>query len=112
MNNEGAPPCPSGRYLRIAAGDTLYLIAQRLGTTVSELLRLNPGVNPFQLQVGQLLCLPERFCPSRVFWEVSPGDTLFTIARATGTTVEKLLELNPGINPLNLQAGQAICLPG
>jgi LysM repeat protein len=43
---------------------------------------------------------------------VEPGDTLFLIARSTGTTVEKLLELNPGINPRNLQAGQTICLPG
>jgi len=112
MSKEVMPPCPSGRYLRVAAGDTLYLIAVRLGTTMSELIRLNPGVNPFNLQIGQLLCLPERFCPSRVFWEVAPGDTLFTIARATGNTVERLLELNPGVNPLNLQVGQPICLPG
>ncbi|MFA7467249.1 MAG: LysM peptidoglycan-binding domain-containing protein [Desulfotomaculaceae bacterium] len=112
MSKEGVPPCPSGRYLRVAVGDTLYLIALRLGTTVPELIRLNPGINPFNLQDGQLLCLPERFCPSRVFWEVAPGDSLFTIAKAAGTTVETLLELNPGINPLNLQVGQAICLPG
>ncbi|MCG8402938.1 MAG: LysM peptidoglycan-binding domain-containing protein [Firmicutes bacterium] len=105
-------PCPSGLFLRIAPGDTLFLIALRIGTTVDELLRLNPGVEPESLPVGELLCLPERVCPSRIFWEVAPGDTLFEIARATGTTVEKLLELNPGVNPLNLQAGQAICLPG
>lgn len=112
MNNEKAPPCASGRYIRIAAGDTLYLIALRLGTTVSELLRINPGINPYQLRIGQLLCLPERFCSSGIFWEVAPGDTLYFIARSSGTTVARLLQLNPGINPLNLQAGQAICLPG
>lgn len=107
------PPCPSGRYWRVKAGDTLYLIALRTGTTVAELLRLNPGVDPHNLQIGRLICLPpERICPSGVFWVVEPGDTLFLIARSTGTTVEKLLELNPGINPRNLQAGQTICLPG
>lgn len=112
MYTQTRPPCPSGRFLRVAPGDTLYLIALRLGTTVNELLRLNPGVNPFNLRIGQLLCLPERFCPSRIFWEVAPGDTLYLIARATGTTVERLLELNPGVDPLNLQVGQPICLPG
>ncbi|WP_156275317.1 LysM peptidoglycan-binding domain-containing protein [Neomoorella glycerini] len=106
-------PCPSGRYWRVEPGDTLYLIALRIGTTVDELLRLNPGVDPYNLQVGQVLCLPpEPPCPSGVYWEVAPGDTLYSIARATGTTVEKLLELNPHIDPYNLQVGQKICLPG
>ncbi len=110
--NTNQVPCPSGRFIRIEQGDTLYLIALRLGTTVSELLRLNPGVDPDNLQAGQFICLPERLCPSKVFWKVAPGDTLYEIARATGTTVEKLLELNPGVDPLNLQVGQPICLPG
>jgi len=51
-------------------------------------------------------------CPSGIYWEVAPGDTLFSIARATGTTVERLLELNPQVDPRNLQVGQKICLPG
>ena len=106
-------PCPSGRYWPVKAGDTLHLIALRIGTSTAELERLNLGVDPHNLRIGQVLCLPpEQFCPSRIFWEVAPGDTLHSIARTVGTTVEKLLELNPYINLLNLQEGQAICLPG
>jgi len=105
------PPCPSGRYWRVQPGDTLYLIALRLGTTVEELKRLNPGVDPNNLQIGQLICLPEQRCPSGVYWIVAPGDTLYRIAQAVGTSVEKLLELNPYIDPYNLQVGQTICLP-
>lgn len=105
------PPCPSGRYWRVAAGDTLYLIALRTGTTLAELRRLNPGIDPNSLQIGQLICLPEQVCPSGVYWIVAAGDTLESIARAMGTTVEKLLELNPQVDPYNLQVGQAICLP-
>ncbi|MEW5762944.1 MAG: LysM domain-containing protein, partial [Bacillota bacterium] len=96
-------PCPSGRYWRVEPGDTLYLIALRVGTTVEELRRLNPGIDPNNLQVGQFICLPEPVCPSGVFWIVAPGDTLYSIARTMGTTVEKLLELNPHVDPLNLQ---------
>lgn len=106
-------PCPSGRYWRVEAGDTLYLIALRMGTTVAELERLNPGVNPYNLQIGQVLCLPaEQPCPSGIYWQVAAGDTLYSIARATGTTVARLLELNPHVDPNNLQIGQNICLPG
>ena len=105
--------CPTGRFWRVQPGDTLFLIAGRIGTTVEEILRLNPGINPRNLQVGQLICLPpERPCPSGIFWIVAPGDTLFKIARTMGTTVEQILALNPGLNPQNLQPGLKICLPG
>ncbi|MCL4440426.1 MAG: LysM peptidoglycan-binding domain-containing protein [Firmicutes bacterium] len=112
--SENRPPCPSGRYWRVAPGDTLYRIASRVSTTVDELLRLNPGINPYNLRIGQVLCLPpeEPPCASGVYWRVAPGDTLWIIARETGTTVERLLELNPNLDPLNLQPGMSICLPG
>ena len=42
----------------MAAGDTLEAIALRYGTTVNALLRLNPGIQPLALQVGQRLRLP------------------------------------------------------
>ncbi|WP_366924274.1 LysM domain-containing protein [Metallumcola ferriviriculae] len=104
-------PCPSNRFWEIRPGDTLFLIALQIGTTEEILQQLNPTVDPRNLHVGGTLCLPPTGCPSGVFWVVAQGDTLFTIAQAIGTTVERLLELNPNIIPTNLQIGQAICLP-
>lgn len=107
------PPCPSGRYWRVRRGDTFYLIAIRSGTTVAILRQLNPNVDPNNLRVGSLICLPpEPPCASGLFWRVAEGDTLFSIAQATNTTVKRLLELNPHVDPKNLQIGQNICLPG
>jgi LysM repeat protein len=37
----------------VVRGDTLATIATKTGTTVAELERLNPAVNPTALQVGQ-----------------------------------------------------------
>ena len=39
----------------VRSGDTLGTIAERFGTTVDELLALNPGIDPHALRVGQSL---------------------------------------------------------
>jgi Tfp pilus assembly protein FimV len=39
----------------VRSGDTLATIAERFGTTVDELLVLNPGIDPRALRVGQPL---------------------------------------------------------
>lgn len=41
----------------ILPGDTLYTIAGRFGTTVSEILRVN-NINPYNLRVGQIIRIP------------------------------------------------------
>lgn len=50
-------------------------------------------------------------CPTGLFLEIAPGDTLAKIAREQGTTVEAILALNPGIDPQRLRVGMIICLP-
>ena len=43
---------------QIAAGDTILGIALQRGTTVDEILALNPGIVPENLQIGQPVILP------------------------------------------------------
>jgi spore coat assembly protein SafA len=53
----GAGPRPSRHTVR--AGDKLSMIAERLGTTVEELLRVNPQIrNANRIYPGQTLVLP------------------------------------------------------
>ena len=42
-----------GEYYTVQSGDTLGSIASKYDTTVEELVRLNPDVDPTGLQVGQ-----------------------------------------------------------
>jgi LysM repeat protein len=93
--------------VRVVAGDTLETIALRHGTTVTALLRLNPGLEPLALQVGQQLRLP---APSGVV-QISRGDTLETIALQYRTTVTALQRANPGVQPEALQVRQWLRLP-
>jgi LysM repeat protein len=44
---------PGGEYYVIQSGDTLGSIALKYDTTVEELVRLNPDVDPTTLHVGQ-----------------------------------------------------------
>lgn len=53
-----ATPTPAVRTYIVQQGDTLYLIAQRFGVTIDEIVRLNPNINPDSLQVGQELIIP------------------------------------------------------
>jgi LysM repeat protein len=51
---------------------------------------------------------PTTTAPEPVFVTVESGDTLQAIADEQGTTVERLLELNPDLDPTNLQIGQRV----
>lgn len=42
------------------------------------------------------------------YYEIRSGDTLESIAQQHGTSVERLLELNPGIDPVALTVGERI----
>jgi LysM repeat protein len=47
------PTSTVARYYTIQSGDTLAAVAAKQNTTVADLLRLNPGVDPTALHVGQ-----------------------------------------------------------
>jgi LysM repeat protein len=58
MGIDQFPPCPTGLFLEIAPGDTLLKIAREQGVTVEGILALNPGLDPQNLRVGAIICLP------------------------------------------------------
>jgi|GEM_PF-91996 len=108
------PTCPPGSFAyTIRAGDTCFLLAQRFGTTVAAILALNPGLNCNNLQIGQVICIPNPpTCPTGSFaYTIQAGDTCFLLAQRFGTTVAAILAINPGLNCDNLQIGQVICIP-
>ena len=109
--------CPLGTLpYNINPGDTLASVAEEFGTDIQSLLRANPDVNPYDLQVGQRICIAQKFqeppvCNSRNFYVIRRGDTLGSIASSFGTSVQEILAINPNINPRDLSIGRIICLP-
>ncbi len=59
VNCSQPPTCPTGTFsYTIKAGDTFFILAERYNTTVNAIQRANPNVNPNNLQVGQIICIP------------------------------------------------------
>lgn len=50
---------PENRYV-IQAGDTFSKLSQRYGIPVHIIIKANPGVEPTNLRVGQIICLPAK----------------------------------------------------
>ncbi len=109
--------CPVGTLpYNVNEGDTLLSIAVRFGTDVEALLRTNPDVDPNNLQVGQRICIAERFqeppmCSTRNFYVIRSGDTIRAIAASFEVEAQEILRINPELNPRNLRIGQIICIP-
>ncbi len=60
MNNHDRPPQEKvcGYEYTVRRGDSFYLIANRLGVPLRDLLEANSDVNPARLTVGDVLCIP------------------------------------------------------
>lgn len=92
----------------VRAGDSLWLIAQRYGTTVDAIKQAN-GLTSNVLQIGQVLQIPVSQSPY-VEYTVRAGDTLWELSRRYGTTVEAIMQAN-GLTSSFLQIGQVLRIP-
>lgn len=101
---------PGGDYkiYTVVAGDTLWALARRFGTTVDELKRIN-NLTSDQLSIGQQLRIPMSE-PSYITYTVVAGDSLWAIARRFGTTIDEIKRLNNLTNDL-LNIGQQLRIP-
>ena len=60
MNKTDRPPQEKvcGYEYTVRRGDSFYLIANRLGIPLRDLLEANSDINPARLMVGDVLCIP------------------------------------------------------
>ena len=99
----------------VQRGDTLSEIADRFGTTVSELVRLNNIQNPNLIYPGQVLVIREGGSVTpptgATTYTVQRGDTLSEIAERYGTTVSALVLANNIADRDRIYPGQVLIIP-
>ena len=94
----------------VNAGDTLYTIAKKYGLTVSELKQLNNLTSDI-LSIGQVLNISNSntSLPSNTYI-VKSGDSLYSIAKKYGITVDALKSANGKTSNL-LSIGEILVIP-
>lgn len=99
----------------VVSGDTLYSIANKYNTSVSNLRNIN-NLSSDILSVGQKLLVPKDSSiigtqiTNYIDYRVMPGDTLYSIADKYNTTVSELISIN-NLSNFNLSVGQVIKVP-
>jgi LysM repeat protein len=103
----------------IESGQYISHVAVKYHTTTAKILELNEGLDPAKIRPGQKIKVQPNTDgkstkpavvedPNGTYHTIVSGDMLGKLANTYGTTVEKIKELNPDINPNNLKLGSKI----
>jgi LysM repeat protein len=123
------PPPPSTPLVHVArAGDTLWDIAIRYGTTVDALAAANDLANPSFIRVGQAIAIPQSASStppstpavpasapsaptSAVVHVVQRGETLWAISARYGVSIASIVQANSLANASFIRTGQSLTIP-
>ena len=89
----------------VQKGDSLWLIAKKNHTTVTELIDYN-HLDSINLKVGDRIKLPKKF---KNYYTVQKGDTLWSVAVAHNLSVEELKKLN-NLNGNSVTIGEQLII--
>ena len=106
----------------VVRGDTIFSISRSFRVSQEALMRQNGITDPSRLQVGMRLVIPAGAnvppspTPAAVTaayteYTVLPNDTLYSIARARGVTLQALRDINRFSKDYVLKAGEKIRIP-
>ena len=87
------PPVEEGMH-EVAAGDSLWTIARRHGTSVAALRHLNRLDGDIHVFPGQLIKVGDTDGRQRIFYRVKSGDMLSRIAERYGVSVRQIQRWN------------------
>lgn len=109
----------------IQQGDTLYSVAKKHGLTVAELQKINNGLSPHGLAIGQEIYVSankntltaankknstEQAKAKQQTYTIKQGDTLYSVAKKHGLTVAELQSHNKNLST-SISIGQNINIP-
>lgn len=103
----------------VKSGESIYSIAKKYGVSESDIYNLNPKSKGVLLQLKTILLIPNKkslsnnkdILSSNIKSDihiVEAGESLYKISKKYNITIDKLIELNPSINPSTIQIGDKI----
>jgi len=105
-------------YYEVKPKEGKWRVAYDHGITMDELERLNPEIKNQTLKIGQKLVVPKFLttnAPKRddehyIYYEVQPKETMYSLSKRFGISIDEMLSLNPELKE-GLKAGQTIRFP-
>lgn len=97
---------------RVKKGETVYSIARMYNVSLDKIYADNPnskhGIKTGQeLVINQTPDTPGGF----LYYEVKPGDTLYSLSKQYHSSVEDILKSNPGISESRFRIGDTLRIP-
>lgn len=116
------PPPAANREYVVIKGDSFYSIGKKFGVSANAIAKVNPGIDPTRLKVGDKLQIPPP-APATTpgvaqatadagtdVYVVKSGDTLGKIAQSHNTTINEIKALN-ALKTDRINIGQKLKLP-
>lgn len=97
----------------IQAGETLYSLARIYGTSVDDIRTANPQLGEVY-RIGETIRIPQlqvTIPKCKQSYIVKKKETLYSISRQFGLTVDDLLNANPILREKTLKKNMEICIP-
>lgn len=122
-----SPAARSAKYRTVIRGDTLFSIAWDIGVDFRTLASWNGIRSPYVIKPGQRLRIsaPKRGSSAKNkaknkgtsrssarYYRVKKGDTVYGIARKTGSSASDIVRLNGLRKPYKIYSGQRLRLSG
>ena len=101
----------------VERGDTIFSISRKYNVSQEELMRYNALADASKLQAGMHLKIPPKItAPSgntkaNTEYQVKRNDTLYSIARTNGITLQALCDINNFPKDRKLKTGEKIKIP-
>jgi len=114
----------------VQPGETLYSIARSNNISVESLINANPGIGEV-LKAGSVIVIPPEAAATettnvtatntvtqtpqqpqcKMMYYVEKKETVYSISKRFGITIEEFLAANPTIEKNKVKKGQSVCIP-
>ena len=119
QQKEHAETRDTSKYIHhiLSKGETLFSLYRKYDVPVHEIEKVNPGIDPSDLKIGQIIFIPKTDIdtePELTEYEshrVRRRETIYGISRMYGITEEELKQHNPELYESGLRMWQVLKIP-
>lgn len=95
----------------VEQGDTLYKLAKKYDVKLFDIMRLNPYVNVYNLQIGDEICIPTMAAKEEKTYVVNEGDDISCVLKAFNVDFHTLARWNATLMEVELPQGLILKMP-